>query len=80
MEDRSSLLKQLHRKVLSKVMGDEAKEFEFEEEQVAAYFRRKVGTVEDKAGLLELLRRAGPMHIFREKGKSVYPFATPSRE
>ncbi len=49
MEDRSSLLKQLHRKVLSKVMGAEAKEFEFEEEQVATYFRRKVGAVEDKA-------------------------------
>lgn len=80
MEDRSSLLKQLHRKVLSKVMGSEAKEFEFEEEQVAAYFRNKIGTVESKAGLLELLRRAGPMHIFREKGKNVYPYSTPSRE
>ena len=80
MEDRSMLLKQLHRKVLAKVMGVEAREFEFEEEQVAAYFRQKVGTVEDKADLLELLRRAGPMHVFKEKGKSVYPYSTPSRE
>ena len=34
MEDRSALLRELHRKVLYRAMGDKIKEFEFEEDQV----------------------------------------------
>jgi len=79
MEDRSSLLRELHRKVLSKVMGDEQR-FQFEEENVSAHFRAKRGIAEDKASLLSLIAKAGPLHIFREKGRSVYPYCRPARE
>jgi len=79
MEDRSSLLRELHRKVLSKVLGDEQR-FQFEEEKVSAHFRSKRGIAEDRDGLLRLIARAGPMHVFREKGRSVYPYCRPARE
>ena len=80
MEDRSSLLRELHRKVLSKVLGSDTQQFEFKAEDVSAYFRQKIGNVDSKDALLDLLRRAGPMHIFKEKGRNVYPFTTVPRE
>ena len=80
MEDRSSLLKELHRKVLSKVMEGELDRFEFEEEQVSQYFRKKRGRVEGKADIVALLKRTGPLHIFKERGRSIYPYATPDKE
>jgi len=69
MEDRSSLLKQLHRKVLSKVLGSEAlSEYRFEEEKVRQYFANKIGRVTNELELLELLRKTGPLQLFKEKG------------
>ncbi|MDD1743408.1 MAG: winged helix DNA-binding domain-containing protein, partial [Methanomassiliicoccales archaeon] len=79
MEDRSSLLKQLHRKVLSKVMEGELDRFEFEQENVDAYFRRKRGRAEGKEEIIDLLRRTGPLHIFKERGRSIYPYSSQER-
>jgi ATP-dependent Lhr-like helicase len=79
MEDRSSLLRELHRKVLSKVLGDEQR-FQFEEAMVSAHFRAKRGIAEDKASFMSLISRAGPLRVFREKGRSVYPYCRPGRE
>ncbi|MEM4265331.1 MAG: ATP-dependent helicase [Thermoplasmata archaeon] len=71
MEDRSSLLRQLHRKVLAKVLGTEAlSEYKFEEEKVRQYFARKLGKVSDELELLGLLRKTGPLQLFKEKGFS----------
>ena len=80
MEDRSALLKELHRKVLEKVMEGDLHRFEFEQEQVAAYYAKKRGRVDSKDGLAALLRRCGPLHIFKERGRSVYPYSTPDRQ
>ena len=80
MEDRSSLLRELHRKVLSKVMEGELDRFEFEEEKVSDYFRRKIGRVEGKEDIVPLLKRTGPLHLFKERGRSIYPYATPSKD
>ncbi|MEM0449680.1 MAG: ATP-dependent helicase [Methanomassiliicoccales archaeon] len=80
MEDRSSLLRELHRKVLSKVMEGELDRFEFEEDAVSDYFRKKRGRMESKEELPKLLRRLGPMHIFKEKGRSIYPYSSASKE
>ena len=72
MEDRSSLLRQLHRKVLSKVLGTEAlSEYKFEEDKVRAHFAAKLGTAENEHDLLEFMRRTGPLQLFREKGLSL---------
>ncbi len=80
MEDRSTLLRQLHRKVLSKVLGAEARRFEFEEEAVSTYFRAKIGVVESKEDVVDMLRRTGPLHLFKEKGRSAYPYSRATRE
>ncbi|MDH7508705.1 MAG: ATP-dependent helicase [Methanomassiliicoccales archaeon] len=80
MEDRSSLLKELHRKILSKVLVAELSEFEFDSERVAAYFRKKLGTIEKKEDILNLLRLAGPMRIFKERARSIYPYASKDRK
>ncbi|QLH75684.1 MAG: ATP-dependent helicase [Methanomassiliicoccales archaeon] len=80
MEDRSSLLRELHRRVLSKVLGVDVRAFEFDADKVNAYFRGKIGRVDSKEALLDLLRRAGPMHIFKEKGRNVYPYSNVPRE
>jgi len=80
MEDRSSLLRELHRKVLSKVMEGDLDRFEFEEERLSDYFRAKLGRVQGKEDIVPLLRRTGPLHIFKERGRSIYPYASPSKE
>ncbi|MGD1060910.1 MAG: ATP-dependent helicase, partial [Methanomassiliicoccales archaeon] len=79
MEDRSALLKELHRKVLERVMEGDLQRFEFEQDQVAAYFSKKRGRASTKDGIVALLRRTGPLHIFKERGRSVYPYSDPDR-
>ncbi len=73
MEDRSMLLRELHRKVLARVMGDEAvSEYQFDSKEVEDYFAAKFPRIDSKASILEALRRTGPMSLFREKGESVF--------
>ncbi|NLL94340.1 MAG: ATP-dependent helicase [Thermoplasmatales archaeon] len=74
MEDRSALLRELHRKVLSRAMGDEIREFEFDEDAVVPYFREKIGRAVSKEDVVPLLRRTGPLQVFRERGRNVYPY------
>jgi ATP-dependent Lhr-like helicase len=75
MEDRSALLKELHRKVLSRALGDNIREFEFEENLVIPYFRQKIGRVSCKDDIPALLARAGPLQAIRERGRSIYPYS-----
>jgi ATP-dependent Lhr-like helicase len=80
MEDRGALLRELHRRVLSKVLGSEVSEFEFTEDKVLPYFRQRIGFVSSKDDLLGLIRRAGPLRVLKEKGRSVYPYTVADRE
>lgn len=79
MEDRSALLKELHRKVLAKVMAEDLDAFEFEEERVTEYFRRKMRAVRDREDIHALLSAVGPLRIFKERGRSIYPFCDVDR-
>jgi ATP-dependent Lhr-like helicase len=73
MEDRSMLLRDLHRKVLARVLGDDvASRYQFDTEVVDRYFRDKFPRIGVKADILEALRLVGPMNLFREKGESIY--------
>jgi len=76
MEDRSSLLRELHRKILLRVMASDLSEFEFEEQKVAAYLRKKIGRIEGKEDVLRILRMMGSMRIFKERGRSLYPYSS----
>ena len=74
MEDRTALLKELHRKVLYRAMGDSIKEFEFEEDQIVPYFREKIGRVVDESDIVPLLKRTGPLQAIRERGRNIYAY------
>lgn len=80
MEDRSALLRELHRKVLSRAMGDAVREFEFESEQLVPYYRDKAGTVRAKEDIVPLLMRTGPLQMFRERGRNIYSYADADRK
>ncbi|MDR1954853.1 MAG: ATP-dependent helicase, partial [Candidatus Methanoplasma sp.] len=74
MEDRSELLKELHRKVLHRALGDSVKEFEFDEDHVIPYFRQKIGRVLSKNDIVPLLMRTGPLQAIRERGRNIYAY------
>jgi len=73
MEDRSMLLRELHRKVLARVMGEEAiASYQFDSNEVDEYFAAKFPRIYSKQDIVDALRKAGPMNLFREKGESVF--------
>ncbi|MGQ9588264.1 MAG: DNA glycosylase AlkZ-like family protein, partial [Thermoplasmata archaeon] len=73
MEDRSMLLRELHRKVLERVLGDEAVTgYQFDPDTVEEYFSAKFPKISSKNDIVEALRKVGPMNLFREKGESIY--------
>lgn len=73
MEDRSMLLRELHRKVLERVLGEEAVSgYQFETDRVEEYFAAKFPTISSKQDILAMLRLVGPMNLFREKGENIY--------
>jgi len=80
MEDRSALLRELHRKVLYRAMGDSIKDFEFTEDQVIPYFREKIGRIVSKNDIVPMLMRTGPLQAFRERGRNIYAYADADRK
>jgi len=80
MEDRSALLRELHRKVLHRAMGDSIKEFEFTEDRVIPYFREKTGRIASKSDIIPMLMRTGPLQAFRERGRNVYAYSDADRK
>jgi len=80
MEDRTALLKELHRKVLTRALGEDIREFEFDADQVTQYFRQKAGRVTSKADIPKLLLRTGPLQVLRERGRSIYPYCDPDKK
>jgi ATP-dependent Lhr-like helicase len=79
MEDRSSMLRELHRKVLERVMG-EARAFEFDAEQVNRYFEQKRPLIERMDEVPGLLRSVGPLIMLKERGTSIHLFTRQKHE
>ncbi|HLE55257.1 MAG TPA: ATP-dependent helicase [Thermoplasmata archaeon] len=81
MEDRSALLRELHRKVLERVLPTAAiSSIQFQPEEIRDYFRKKLPKVARKEDLLTYLERVGDANLLREKGRSVFEVATASRD
>lgn len=80
MEDRSALLKELHRKVLHRAMGDNVREFEFDEDQIIPYYLGKMIRITEKEDIPRLLNQTGPLQAFRERGRNVYTYADADRK
>ena len=74
MEDRSALLRELHRKVLYRALGDSVSEFEFTEDQIVPYYAQKAPRIMDKGDIPKLLMATGPLQAIRERGRNVYTY------
>ncbi|MCK5561855.1 MAG: ATP-dependent helicase, partial [Thermoplasmata archaeon] len=75
MEDRSALLRQLHKKVLEKVFTKkELESSKFKLNIVEKYYNGKKPTVKTKEDILEVLKKVGPLRLFVEKGKNVFNY------
>jgi ATP-dependent Lhr-like helicase len=75
MHDRSALLKELHRKVLMRVGGEDALRPEFELEDVRQHFGSKRPSAVEKDDIPRLLEEVGPLELFTRRGRSVYEFS-----
>ncbi len=75
MEDRSALLRELHRQVLYRALGDGVSEFEFTEDQIVPYFAQKPPRVSCRDDLPKLLAVTGPLQAIRQRGRNVYAYA-----
>ncbi len=80
MEDRSALLRELHRKVLYRALGDSVSEFEFTEDQIVPYFAQKPVRVQSKEDIPRLLMLTGPLQAFRERGRNIYAYTDEDRK
>ncbi|MGQ0796950.1 MAG: ATP-dependent helicase, partial [Methanobacteriota archaeon] len=79
MEDRSALLRELHRQVLKRVMPEsQISEIQFREEEVREYFHRKIPNVARKADLLAYLDRVGDANLLQQKGRSPFEHTSAS--
>jgi len=73
------MLRELHRKVLERVMG-EARAFEFDAEQVNRYFEQKRPLIERMDEVPGLLRSVGPLIMLKERGTSIHLFTRQKHE
>ncbi len=80
MEDKSSMLRELHRKVLSHVLGGDVKRYEFEADVVEHYFAGKRPSIEEKEQVPQLVAAVGPLIMLKERGNSVRKFTSKPHE
>jgi ATP-dependent Lhr-like helicase len=81
MEDRSTLLKELHRQVLSKVITkEEIEHFGFDVDVIKEYYKDKIPRIEKKKDILSILRKIGALNLFQQKGRNVYDLANVPHE
>ncbi len=74
MEDRSALLKELHIKLLEKVIPSEELVAVFDEEQVTEYFSSKI-RIKSKEDLLKFIELSPGADVLRRRGINIYDFA-----
>ncbi|HYM38924.1 MAG TPA: ATP-dependent helicase [Thermoplasmata archaeon] len=79
MEDRSALLRELHRKVLERVMpADQITAIQFQPSEVQEYFRKKLPKIARKEDILSYLERVGDANLLQQKGRNPLEHATAS--
>ncbi len=84
ISDKSALLRELHSKLLERVIGREelSRMYEFSEEEVSEYFRSKFEGIDasDHEQILDFLSRVGAAELTREKGFSLLSFTQTPRD
>ena len=84
ISDKSALLRELHSKLLERVIGREelSRMYEFREEDVSEYFRSKFEGIDasDHEQVLQFLERVGAAELTREKRFSLLSFTSTPRD
>jgi ATP-dependent Lhr-like helicase len=81
MEDRSALLRELHKQVLSRVFHPETigEKPQFELRELEQYFMKKRIKVTTKNQILDVLAYFGGMQLFTTKGENIYRYTDCAR-
>ena len=74
MEDRSALLKELHMKLLERVIPKEELAAMFDEAQVSAYFQNKI-KIKSKEDILHFLDLTPGADVLRRRGINIYDYS-----
>ncbi len=77
MEDRSALLRELHKKVLATAFSEE--EFKYRISLLEEYFKEKRPFVEGKEDLIEVISQLQPLNLFIERGRNIYEYSDVER-
>jgi len=75
MEDRSSLLRELHSKVLEKALDKGSIEARFKPSLVQDHFRAKLPEINKKDDVLRVISEMGGLHIFVQKGEYIADYS-----
>jgi len=76
MEDRSALLRELHKQILKRIVPEQELEAaQFKEDEVKGYFKKKLPAVERKDDILALLGRVGALNLLQQKPPSVFEYS-----
>ncbi len=74
MEDRSALLKELHMKLLERVIPKEELATVFDESQVSAYFHNKI-KIKERDDILQFLNLAPGADVLHRRGINIYDYS-----
>jgi len=76
MEDRSALLRELHKKVLGRVLSDNSSKQRLDAKVVKEYYKgkRNLFQIRVKEDILEFLKDAGAFELFNQVGDNIYDF------
>src|SRR2546428_3256829 len=76
MEDRSALLRELHKQILRRIVPEaELEAAQFKEDEVKEYFRKKLPAVERREDIPALLERVGALNLLQQKPRTVFEYA-----
>src|SRR5438445_5498367 len=76
MEDRSALLRELHKQILRRIVPEaELEAAQFKEDEVKEYFRKKLPAVERREDIPALLERVGALNLLQQKPPSVFEYS-----
>ena len=75
LEDRSALLRELHARILQRVMPELYARAVFDRDKVRAYFESKVPRIKSEDDIISFLRMVGAANLLQQKGVNVFDYA-----
>ncbi|MFH0815741.1 MAG: ATP-dependent helicase [Methanobacteriota archaeon] len=74
LEDKAALLREMHSKVLKRILGDGMEPL-FTPEAAEKHFREKFPAVASKADVPALMKASGPLRLFTTRGRNIYEWS-----